>query len=39
VPEGDDLAVTRALAAALAPPAVVRTVPRTWEEFSPASGP
>jgi len=31
VPEGDDVAVTRALAAALARPAEVRTVPRAWE--------
>ncbi len=39
VPEGDDLPVTRALAGALARPALVRTVPRSWEELSPASGP
>ena len=30
VPEGDDLPVTRSLAARLAPPATVRTVPRDW---------
>lgn len=31
VPEGDDLPVTRALAAGLSPPALVVTVPRGWE--------
>ena len=30
VPDGDDLPVTRSLAARLAPPATVRTVPRDW---------
>jgi hypothetical protein len=39
VPEGDDLPVTRALAGSLVRPSSVRTVPRTWEELSPASGP
>jgi hypothetical protein len=33
VPEGDDHPVTRALAGALATPAIVRTVPRTWAEL------
>jgi hypothetical protein len=39
VPEGDDLPVTRSLAAALARPADVRTVSRDWESLSPASAP
>ncbi len=45
VPEGDDHAVTRALAAGLRRPAAVRTVPRSWEQLGgeqavrPASGP
>ena len=37
VPEGDDHPVTRALAGALARPAEVRTVPRSWEGLGPAS--
>ena len=34
VPEGDDLPVTRALAARLAEPAEVRVVPRGWEALA-----
>jgi hypothetical protein len=34
VPEGDDLPVTRALAAALAEPAEVQVVPRGWEALA-----
>ena len=33
VPEGDDLTVTRSLAARLSPPAGVITVPRAWERI------
>ena len=38
VPEGDDHPVTMALAAALARPASVRTVPRRWEGLALAGG-
>lgn len=34
VPEGDDLPVTRALAARVSPPAEVRVVPRRWEHLA-----
>lgn len=34
LPEGDDLPVTRALAARLSPPAEVRVVPRAWEHLA-----
>jgi hypothetical protein len=37
VPEGDDHPVTRALAGALARPAEVRTVPRSWEGLGAAT--
>ncbi len=37
VPEGDDHPVTRALAGALAYPAEVRTLPRSWEGLAPAT--
>jgi hypothetical protein len=36
VPEGDDLPITRELAAALASPARVATVPRQWEALASA---
>ncbi|HLI53127.1 MAG TPA: hypothetical protein VKU88_02285, partial [Acidimicrobiales bacterium] len=35
VPEGDDHPVTRGLAAALRPPAMVVTVPRDWAAHGP----
>ena len=34
VPQGDDLPVTRTLAARLVPPAEVRVVPRAWEHLA-----
>ena len=39
VPEGDDHPLTAALAAALARPATLRTVPRGWEALAPPSEP
>jgi hypothetical protein len=36
MPEGDDHPVTRALAEALARPAILRAVPRGWESLGPA---
>jgi hypothetical protein len=35
VPEGDDLSVTRGLAARLRRPATVVTVPRDWADYRP----